>query len=93
MIMFFFPALTVLISIQRGLLVSDKNTKPITLGTITEFMTIVIILLLLINFFDLVGAVAATIGFVTGRLAANFYLMKSSFSSLKIPATEQAIEP
>lgn len=93
MIMFFFPALTVLISIQRGLLVSIKNTKPVTVGTIIEFMTIVIVLLILINYLDLVGAIAATIGFVAGRLAANFYLMKPSFSSLKISVTEQAIEP
>jgi progressive ankylosis protein len=92
MIMFFFPALTVLISFQRGLLVSDKNTKPITLGTIIEFITIVIMLLILINFLDLVGAVAATIGFVAGRLAANFYLMDSSFRSIKNLTTGRAIE-
>jgi progressive ankylosis protein len=92
MIMFFFPALTVLISIQRGLLVSDKNTKPITLGTIIEFITIVITLLILINFLDLVGAVAATIGFVAGRLAANFYLMDSSFRSIKNITTGREIE-
>jgi Na+-driven multidrug efflux pump len=92
MIMFFFPALTVLISFQRGLLVAGKNTKPITLGTIIEFTTIVITLLILINFLDLVGAVAATIGFVVGRLAANFYLMDSSFRSIKNFTKERAIE-
>jgi len=83
MIMFFFPALTVLISIQRGILVSDKNTKPITMGTTTEFVTIVITLLILINFLDFVGAVAATIAFVVGRLAANLYLSKSVLRSAK----------
>jgi len=83
MIMFFFPALTVLISIQRGLLVFTKNTKPITVGTLTEFLTIVISLIILVNYLDLVGAVAATIAFVVGRLASNLYLMSSSISSLK----------
>lgn len=83
MIMFFFPALTVLISIQRGLLVFVKNTKPITVGTLTEFLTIVISLTILVNYLDLVGAVAATIAFVVGRFAANFYLMSSSINSLK----------
>ena len=82
MIMFFFPALTVLISFQRGILVSNKNTKPITMGTVTEFVTIVITLIIMINFLDLVGAVAATIAFVVGRFAANIYLMNSSFSSV-----------
>jgi len=93
MIMFFFPALTILISIQRGLLVLVKNTKPVTVGTTIEFLTIVFVLLILINYLDLIGAIAATIGFLAGRLAANFYLMKPSFSSLKIPVTEQATEP
>lgn len=78
MIMFFFPALTVLISVQRGILVSDKNTKPVTMGTITEFATIVVALIILTNYLDLVGAVAATIAFVAGRLAANIYLMRST---------------
>ena len=83
MIMFFFPALTVLISFQRGLLVISKNTKPVTVGTITEFITIVILLFILINYFDLIGAVAATISFVIGRIAANIYLIPSSISSLR----------
>jgi Na+-driven multidrug efflux pump len=83
MIMFFFPALTVFISIQRGVLVFAKNTKPITVGTITEFLTIVVSLIILVNYLDMIGAVAATIAFVVGRLASNFYLTSSSISSLK----------
>jgi O-antigen/teichoic acid export membrane protein len=83
MIMFFFPALTVLISIQRGLLVSSKYTKPVTTGTITEFITIVILLFILIKLFGMIGAVAATISFVAGRIAANIYLMPSSIRSLR----------
>lgn len=83
MIMFFFPALTVLISLQRGILVSDKNTKPITMGTTTEFIIIVVALIIFINYLDLVGAIAATIAFVAGRLAANIYLMNSTSRSLK----------
>ncbi|NWG28570.1 MAG: hypothetical protein HXY48_08560 [Ignavibacteriaceae bacterium] len=83
MIMFFFPALTVLISIQRGVLVATKNTQPITVGTITEFLTIVITLILLINHLNFIGAVAATIAFVAGRIASNIYLMHSTVRSLK----------
>ncbi len=83
MIMFFFPALTVLISIQRGVLVADKTTKPITMGTIVEFVTIVIMLMLLISSWDIVGAVAAVIAIIAGRLAANIYLMRATFRSIK----------
>ena len=83
MILFFIPALTILISIQRGLLVLSKNTKPVTVGTTTEFVTIVITLLILINYFDVVGAVAAAIGFVVGRIAANIYLARSSKQAIQ----------
>ncbi len=83
MIMFFFPALTVLISIQRGVLVAVKNTKPITAGTVTEFVTIVLALIIFINYLDVVGAVAATIAFVAGRIASNIYLTPSTLRSIK----------
>lgn len=83
MIMFFFPALTVLISIQRGVLVAARNTKPITGGTITEFVTIVIIMMILISNINLVGAVAAVIALIMGRLASNIYLMYPMVRSLK----------
>ena len=83
MIMFFFPALTVLISIQRGVLVSAKNTKPITIATATEFLAIVISLFIFVYYMNLVGAVAATIAFVAGRLASNFYLLSRSIESIK----------
>lgn len=92
MIMFFLPALTILISLQRGLLVLSKNTKPVTMGTTTEFVTIVITLLVLINFLDVVGAIAAAIGFVVGRLAANYYLMRPSFNALKFFNAEEVTE-
>ena len=68
------PALTVLISFQRSVLVGDKNTAPITWGTVIEFTVIVIVMLLSINVFSFVGAVAATTSFVVGRAAANIYL-------------------
>ena len=56
------------------MLISDKNTAPITWGTAIEFAVIVIVMLLSINVFSFVGAVAATTSFVVGRCAANFYL-------------------
>ena len=83
MIMSIFPALTVLISIQRGLLVSSKNTKPVTIATSIEFCTIIITLLLLIHLFDVIGAIAATSAFVTGRIIANLYLVSPSKSAAK----------
>ncbi len=83
MIMFFFPALTVLISIERGLLVSSKHTTPITWATVTEFIIIVIMMLFLINYLDAVGAVAAMIALTAGRLVAIIYLFNPSVRSIK----------
>ncbi|MCH6575636.1 MAG: hypothetical protein IH795_10625 [Bacteroidetes bacterium] len=82
-IMAILPALTVFISFQRSVLVSDKNTAPITWGTAIEFAVIVIVMLLSINVFSFVGAVAATISFVVGRSAANIYLTPHVTKSLK----------
>lgn len=83
MIMSFFPALTVLICFQRGTLVSVKNTKPITLGTAVEFITIIVVLFIAIKYFSAIGAIAATISFVFGRIAANIYLMPPFFKAVK----------
>ena len=83
MIMSFFPALTVLISFQRAVLVKVNETKQITYGTAIEFVGIIIVVAICIKFFSLVGAVAATISFVIGRMAACGYLLPPTISSLK----------
>lgn len=73
-IMVILPALTVLIAFQRSVLVSDKNTGPITRATAIEFIGIVIVMVISIKVFSFVGAVAAAASFVLGRAAANIYL-------------------
>ncbi len=83
MIMSFFPALTVLISFQRAVLVKGNDTKQITYGTAIEFIGIILVVAICIKFFSLVGAVAATIAFVIGRIAACGYLLPPTISSLK----------
>ncbi|MFO7524861.1 MAG: hypothetical protein R6W68_05370, partial [Ignavibacteriaceae bacterium] len=83
MIMSFFPALTVFICFQRGALVSIKNTKPITYGTAIEFITIIAALFIAIKYFSAIGAIAATISFVIGRIAANIYLIPPFLRSVQ----------
>ena len=83
MIMSFFPAFTVLISFQRAVLVKAKNTKQITYGTAIEFIGIIIVVAVCIKYFSLVGAVAATIAFVLGRIAACGYLHPPTKRALK----------
>lgn len=83
MIMSFFPALTVFICFQRGALVSIKNTKPITYGTAIEFITIIVVLFVSIKYFSAIGAIAATVSFVIGRIAANIYLIPPFLRSVQ----------
>lgn len=83
MIMSFFPAFTVLISFQRAVLVKAKETKQITFGTAIEFVGIIIAVAICIKYFSFVGAVAATISFVIGRMAACGYLLPPTVSSIK----------
>jgi hypothetical protein len=68
------PALTVLISFQRALLVKNERTTPITIATSIEVVTIFAILFVAIAVFNPIGAIAAAIALVIGRLSANTYL-------------------
>lgn len=70
------PMLSVIISFQRGLLVARNKTLPITLATIFEVMGIIVSLSLFILYVDMVGAVAAALAMIIGRLLANLYLIK-----------------
>ena len=83
MIMAIFPALTLLISFQRGILVNRNNTKPITLATILEFSVIVIFLFLFIKVFALAGAVAGTAALVLGRISSNIYLTFPTIKAIR----------
>lgn len=73
-IMVILPALTVLISFQRSVLVSVKKTGPITLATIIEVGVIFLVLIITIRRFDFVGVVAAALSYIIGRLCANLFL-------------------
>lgn len=68
------PALTVLISFQRSILVAFKNTSPITLATAIEVIGILLVLYILIGGCDFTGAVAAMTAFIIGRFGAISYL-------------------
>lgn len=68
------PATSVLLNFQRSSLVATKRTGPITWATVIEITVIVATLAVAIGVFDAVGAVAAAIAILTGRLAANAWL-------------------
>jgi progressive ankylosis protein len=66
--------MTVLISWQRAVLVKSRFTKPITWATIIEVVGIIVTMYIAISIFDFVGAIAAVVALVLGRIGANIYL-------------------
>jgi hypothetical protein len=69
------PGLAVLLSFQRAVLVHAKHTMPVTIATVIEVAGIVTILGVGVAFFEAVGAVAAALALLVGRVAANTYLV------------------
>jgi len=83
-ILILIPALSVLISFERALLVVQRRTGAITWATALEVVTIVLALSLGILAFDAIGAIAAAIAFVLGRMASTAFLL---------PSCRQAVPP
>jgi hypothetical protein len=81
-IMVIMPGLSVLLSFQTAVLVESHHTKPITFSTLMEFSGIILTMFISIKYFDLVGVVAATLGFIIGRIGANLYLFPPYFKAL-----------
>jgi hypothetical protein len=77
------PGLTVLLSFQRSVLVKHRYTKQITIATLMEVTTILVVLMVTIRLFDFIGVIAAALAFLIGRLLANGYLFIPYFSTLK----------
>jgi O-antigen/teichoic acid export membrane protein len=77
------PGLSVWLSFQRAILVYFRKTPPITWATIIEFAGIVIMLVILINYFNAVGVIAAALAMVVGRICANAYLISPYNKSFK----------
>jgi len=69
------PALTVIISYQRALLVGRRTTGAVTWASLAEILGVAVVMALAIAALDAVGAVAAAAGLVLGRLAANLVLV------------------
>jgi len=82
-IMILLPALTVLLNFQRSLLLISGNTGPISIATALELIVIIAVLLVGIVFLNLIGVVAASIAFVTGKGLSTLYLVPRQSAVLK----------
>lgn len=70
------PALSVTLSMQRAILVHGRNTAPITWATALEVGGIVTALWIGTAWLSLVGATAAAIAFIAGRILCNVALIR-----------------
>ena len=69
------PALSVLLSLQRAILVEGRRTRHITVASAIEVASVAVVFITLGWGLDLVGATAAFGAFMAGRTAANLYLL------------------
>ncbi|MDX1579877.1 MAG: hypothetical protein R3266_15440, partial [Gemmatimonadota bacterium] len=72
------PALSVLLSLQRAILVQGRRTDPITGATATEVVSVALLFPLFGFGLEMVGVTAAFLAFVGGRIAGVLYLVPST---------------
>lgn len=77
------PALSVLLSYQRAVLVQERRTGPITVATAIEVVGIAGIFTWLGWGLEWVGATAAFTAFLAGRIGGNLYLLRSTIAVLR----------
>ena len=73
-IMVILPSLSVWISFQRAFIVNNKKTILLSNATFIEVGIIIAVLIVSIIYLNLIGAVAASLAYVIGRLVSNTYL-------------------
>ncbi len=81
-IMILLPALTVLLNFQRSTLIINGTTGPISIATAIELAGIIIVLLICTVFLNLIGVVAASLAFMTGRIMSTLYLAPKHFNAV-----------
>jgi progressive ankylosis protein len=72
----FLPALAVIQSIQRAVLVNAKRNAPITWSTTLEVIVIASMMIFFASFTSVSGVIAAMISLVLGRSISNLYLYR-----------------
>jgi len=83
-ILAFLPGLSVLLTFQWATLMYARKTFPISWSTSIEVVMIITSLTVCVYYFNLVGAVAATVSYVIGRVCANLFLTPFSMGTAKL---------
>jgi Na+-driven multidrug efflux pump len=77
------PAFSVLVSVQRAILVGGNRTAPLTAATVVEVVTIIGVLFVAIDYGEMIGATAAAIALLTGRILGTAYLFPACIGVLR----------
>jgi len=78
-----FPALAVALHTQRAVLVHARRTGPITWATVLEVAVVAAVLSVGIHRLDLIGAVAAAVAILTGRIFGTLWLLPACLDVLR----------
>jgi hypothetical protein len=79
------PALSILLSVQRAVLVEGRRTRHITVASAVEIAVVALVFVSLGWGLDLVGATAAFAAFLAGRTASNLYLLAPTRAVVRHP--------
>jgi O-antigen/teichoic acid export membrane protein len=82
------PAISVLLSFQRAILIQGRRTRPITVATAIEVAAIAVLFVAGAWGLGLVGVTAAFAAFVGGRSASNLYLAPACVRVLRQSRTD-----
>jgi hypothetical protein len=68
------PSIAVAYSLYRSVLITNRQNVKVTFSTALEVGGITAVMIVLVNFTDLNGALAAAIAMAIGRTASTIYL-------------------
>lgn len=77
------PGIWVLLTFQRSVLVSARHTGPITWATALELVIVISVLFTAVHYFDAIGATAAALALIVGRIGGNLCLFPPFFRTIK----------
>ena len=87
------PALSVLLALERAVLIQARRTHPITIATSIEVTSIAVLFVALGWSLDLVGVTAAFMAFLGGRSASVLYLLCSASGTIRRAGPGRLIAP
>jgi progressive ankylosis protein len=77
------PALSVVLSLQRAVLVQQRTTRPITVATAIEVVTIAVLFPVFGWGLGLVGVTSAMLAFLAGRVASVLFLAPRTWAAVR----------